>query len=376
LSKTGDEVKFDAFTAAAGAEFRGTGGNSTTLDAVSPTNVNVIHLPDASGTVALTSDITATIADTDDVPEGTNNKYFTVQRVNDALDTVVVDGTGIQTTYNGAQQTFTIAVDTTTIATRAYVDSTAQGLDVKASVRAATTAALAAYTYSNTGGGTLTANANGALVIDGVNLAQGNRVLVKNESGSNEKYNGLYSVATAGDGSTPWELMRTDDANSSSEVTAGLFTFVEEGTTNADCGFVLATNQAITLNTTALTFTQFSGAGAYTAGNGLTSTGTTFNVGAGTGIVANANDVAIDTAVVVRKYSTTITPANPYSDTVFVINHALNTQNVQVTVYDTFSGGMPQEVVTDIYVVDNNNIDVVFAVAPTSGQTYKVVVQA
>jgi len=132
----------------------------------------------------------------------------------------------------------------------------------------------------------------------------------------------------------------------------------------------------ITLNTTALTFTQFSGAGAYTAGNGLTSTGTTFNVGAGTGITVNANDVAIDTAVVVRKYSTTITPTNPYSDTVFVINHALNTQNVQVTVYDTFSGGMPQEVVTDIYVVDNNNIDVVFAVAPTSGQTYKVVVQA
>ena len=74
-------------------------------------------------------------------------------------------------------------------------------------------------------------------------------------------------------------------------------------------------------------------------------------------------------------YATTITPSNPYSTTVFVINHALGTQDVQVTVYDTFSGAMPQEVVTDVYVVDSNNIDVVFAAAPTSGQTYRVVVR-
>jgi hypothetical protein len=74
-------------------------------------------------------------------------------------------------------------------------------------------------------------------------------------------------------------------------------------------------------------------------------------------------------------YAANITPSSPYSTTVFVVNHALGTQDVQVVVYDTFSGAMPQEVVTDVYVVDSNNIDVVFAVAPTSGQTYRVVVR-
>ena len=74
-------------------------------------------------------------------------------------------------------------------------------------------------------------------------------------------------------------------------------------------------------------------------------------------------------------YAETITPSSPYSTTVFAITHSLGTQDVQVTVYDTFSGAMPQEVVTDVYVVDSNNIDVVFAVAPTSGQTYRVVVR-
>ena len=74
-------------------------------------------------------------------------------------------------------------------------------------------------------------------------------------------------------------------------------------------------------------------------------------------------------------YAATIVPSSPYSDTLFVITHSLGTQDVQVVVYDTFSGAQPQEVVTDIYVVNSNSIDVVFAAAPQSGETYRVVVR-
>ena len=74
-------------------------------------------------------------------------------------------------------------------------------------------------------------------------------------------------------------------------------------------------------------------------------------------------------------YATTITPTSPYSDTVFAITHSLGTTDVQVVVYDTFSDMYPQEVVADILIVSTNVIDVVFAAAPTSGQTYRVVVR-
>lgn len=177
----------------------------------------------------------------------------------------------------------------TDAATKGYVDSIASGLDLKASVRAATTAPLAANTRT---GNVLTANANGALAtIDGVALTLNDRVLVKDEAtGAN---NGIYYVSALGDGSNPWTLTRTTDADENAEVTAGLFTFVEEGTTNADSGWVLTTNDPITVNTTALAFSQFSGAGQVIAGNGLTKTGNTLDVGAGAGIQVNTNDVEV-----------------------------------------------------------------------------------
>ncbi len=161
-------------------------------------------------------------------------------------------------------------------ATKAYVDSISSGLDVKGSVRVATAAALPAYTRS---GNVLTANANGALAaVDGVTLGLNDRVLVKNGAAGAD--NGIYFVSQVGDVGTPWTLTRTVDADTSAEVTSGLFVFVEEGTTNSDTGWILTTNNPITLNTTALTFTQFSGAGSYLAGTGLTLTGTTFSVNA------------------------------------------------------------------------------------------------
>ena len=169
--------------------------------------------------------------------------------------------------------------DAAHIATKGYVDAARQGLDVKASVRAATTAAI-----------NLSSDLNNGDVIDGVTLVTGDRVLVKNQSTASE--NGIYVVTAAGAAS------RSSDANGTAdtgELTSGTFTFVEEGTVNFDSGFVVSTNGAITVGTTGIVWTQFSGAGSFDAGDGLSKTGTTVNVNVTanrTAITADAIDIA------------------------------------------------------------------------------------
>lgn len=162
----------------------------------------------------------------------------------------------------------------TDAATKGYVDAVKQALDIKDSVRAATTANI---------------TLSGTQTIDGVTLIAGDRVLVKDQSTGSQ--NGIYVVSAS-----TW--FRSADADVSADVTPGMFTFVEEGTVNADSGWVLTTNAAITLDTTALTFTQFSGAGQVTAGNGLTKTGNTLDVGtaSSTRIVVNADNIDLATS--------------------------------------------------------------------------------
>lgn len=181
-------------------------------------------------------------------------------------DVAVKNGDGTLTIADGTAATHAV--------TKQQLDSIAAGYDPKQSVRVATTAALPANTRT---GNVLTASANGALAAqDGVSLALNDRILVKDEAtGAN---NGLYYVSDLGSAETPWTLTRTTDADASSEVTGGLYVFVTEGTTNADSGWVLSTNDVITLNTTTLTFVQFTGAGQITAGNGLAKTGNTLDV--------------------------------------------------------------------------------------------------
>ena len=151
----------------------------------------------------------------------------------------------------------------------AAVDAAKSGLDVKDSVKVATTANI---------------TLSGTQTIDGVALSIGDRVLVKDQTTGSQ--NGIYVVASGA-----WT--RSTDANSDSKVTSGMFTFVEQGSINADSGWTLITDGTIVLDTTSLIFTQFSGAGQITASAGLTKTGNTLNVGAGTGIVVNADDVAL-----------------------------------------------------------------------------------
>ena len=160
-------------------------------------------------------------------------------------------------------------------ATKAYVDSVANGLDVKDSLKVATSAALAAVTYNN-GAGTLTADANGALTVDGVTMAVNDRILVKDQASAVQ--NGIYKVTATGGASAVFVLTRTPDADTAAELTGGTFFFAEEGTANADNGYVATHNGTPTFGSTNITFAQFSGAGQISAGDALTKTGNTLNV--------------------------------------------------------------------------------------------------
>lgn len=169
-------------------------------------------------------------------------------------------------------------------AVRTYVDSVATGLDVKKSVRVATTADVGTLA-------TPTLNGSNALEIDGITVVEGNRVLVKNQGTGSQ--NGIYVVGASPD----FALTRATDADNSpaGEVTPGMFTFVEQGSTNAATGWVLSTSGTITLGTTALTFTQFSSGASYTAGEGILLTGQSFSLelselSAPTGGVSVEND--------------------------------------------------------------------------------------
>jgi len=159
-------------------------------------------------------------------------------------------------------------------ATKAYVDSVANGLDVKDSVRYASTANVAG-TYNN-GAGTITAGSNGAFSIDGQTPSAGNRILLKDQSSAVQ--NGIYTVTTVGDGSTAYVLTRGPDADTAAELTGGTFFFVEEGSTNADNGYVATHNGTPTLGSTDITFAQFSGAGQISAGAALSKTGNQLDV--------------------------------------------------------------------------------------------------
>ena len=152
----------------------------------------------------------------------------------------------------------------TQVANKNYVDSVSQGLDVKASVRAATTANISVATAPAS--------------IDGVTLATNDRILLKNQTSAVE--NGIWVFNGTGNALT----RATDMAAGSSA--AGVFTFVEEGTTYADTGWICTTDRPNdVVGTNSLTFTQFSGATLYTFRDGLTQSGANVDVNPGAGLV-------------------------------------------------------------------------------------------
>lgn len=143
------------------------------------------------------------------------------------------------------------------------------GIIVKESVRVATTANI---------------TLSGLLTIDGITVVAGDRVLVKDQT--NPVQNGIYIAATGA-----WA--RSPDADQDPELKPNTFVFVSQGTTQADTGWMITTDGTIIIGTTAITWTQFTGAAAIIAGTGLTKTGNTINVNTASTsrIIVNADDI-------------------------------------------------------------------------------------
>ena len=277
-------------------------------------------------------------------------------------------------------------------ATKAYVDSIASGLDdFKNSVRVATTAA-----------GTLASSFANGQSVDGVTLATGDRILIKNQASASE--NGIYIVASSG------APTRATDADASGELSVGTLVYVETGTANGAQQWVCSATGATPWvpNSSTSTWVMFFAVTSTQAGNGLTATGNVLAVGAGTGITVNADSVQIDTSWVGQAAITTVgtittgtwnatdvavaaggtgssTAAGARTNlgaagvyvlsshaasTPITVNHALGQQYVNVSVYEQATGKL---VYADVTATDANNCSVAFASAPTLNQ-YRIVV--
>jgi hypothetical protein len=229
-------------------------------------------------------------------------------------------------------------------ATKSYADALSAGRDWKDSARVATTANI---------------TLSGTQTIDGVAVIAGDRVLVKNQTTGSE--NGIWVVAAGA-----WA--RAADADADVEVTGGLTIPIEEGTVNADTRWLLTTNNPITVGTTALTFTEDAGE-TTVAGAGLTKSANTFNVGAGTGVVVNADSVQVDTAVVPLMYSATVGDNSATSFTIAAATHGTGGNRKKIV--QVVDAGTNDYVDADRSVASNGDVTIAFAVAPTSNQ-YRV----
>lgn len=232
---------------------------------------------------------------------------------------------------------------------KSYVDNLLAGLVWKPAVRVATTA-----------NGTLESAYEDGDTIDGVTLATGDRILIKNQSTGAE--NGIYVVAASG------APTRATDADGAGELVPNATVFVSEGTTNADTAWTCTTNGAITVGSTATTWAQFGGGGAsYTAGDGLDLSGNEFSVDVGTGLALSGGEVVIDSSVVVRKYAVLIGNG---SSTSITVTHNLGTRDVQTVIYDA---NTYEVVLADVENSTTNTVTVDFATAPSSN-AYRAVV--
>ena len=194
-----------------------------------------------------------------------------VQVTASATELNLLDGiTAIDTDLSTTAGTHTTLVSA--LAAKTYIDNTRSGLEVKDSVVVATTANI---------------TLSGTQTIDGIAVTAGQRVLVKDQTTASQ--NGIYVVSASA-----WS--RSTDADTADELNSGCFFFVEKGTENADNGFVMSQDVAIVFGTTAITFSQFSGAGQITAGSGLAKSGDTLLVNTGTGITVTSDNIVIDTA--------------------------------------------------------------------------------
>lgn len=251
------------------AAFSTSGANALTLTTTAPTNVT---LPTTGTLATLSNKVT-------DFTAPTSSLSMNSQKITNLAN----------------------AVDAQDAATKADLDVVASGLIVKANCNYASTANVAG-TYVGSPIFTLTAGGVGALSIDGSTPSVNDRILLKDQTDAKE--NGIWTVTIVGDGGTAYVLTRATDFDASAEIVTGNYVFIIGGTTNASRGFYLITPATITLDTTSLAFTQFISANAYSAGAGLTLSGSTFNIGSGTGIGVEADYIEVDFAAVQAKSAT------------------------------------------------------------------------
>jgi cytoskeletal protein CcmA (bactofilin family) len=389
--------------------------STTTIGTVTPTELSYVHGVTSSIQTQLgASNLLTQIKTVDgsgsgldaDLLDGNNGTWYQARANHTGTQTAstISDfNTAVQTnTLNSlAVPTSSVSMNSHTItnladpvnpqdaATKNYVDGVAQGLDIKQSVRVVSTTNVAIAT-------------GGLLTIDGVTLVAGNRVLLTGQTTGTE--NGIYVAASGA-----WT--RASDSSTNAEVTSGMFTFVEEGSTHKSTGWVLQTANPITLGTTSLSFTQFSGAGTYLAGNGLSLSGGTFSVLSANTAHISVSSSGVDisstyagqntittlgtvttgtwnaTAVAVAYGGTGATTASAaranlgattkYSQTVgdgsstsITVTHNLNTSDVIVQVRDASTN---VQVYCDVTNASVNTITLAFSSAPASN-AYRVVV--
>lgn len=231
-------------------------------------------------------------------------------------------------------------------ATKAYVDAARTGLDVKASVRVASTASVT-VTYTATAGtagrGQITAAPN---ALDGVTLVANDRILLKDQATGAQ--NGIWVVTTLGTGANGvWD--RAADFDSDTEVTSGAYTFVTEGTANDNSGWMLTTNDPIIIggaSGTALVWVQFTGAGQLTAGTGITKTG---------------NTLAVDNTLFMRRAAFNVGDG---SSTTITLTHNFGTRDIGVSLIEAASLWSIPEV--EKRATTTNTVDLIFGVAPAT----------
>ena len=275
--------------------------------------------------------------------------------------------------------------NSTDAATKAYVDAVSEGLHVHEAAKV--------YVGTNIN---ISTDLEAGDTVDGVTLTAGMRVLVNGQTTKSQ--NGIYVVQASGG------ALRATDFDTPTEVSSGDFIFVSSGSSYGNTGWV-QTKSPATIGTDEISFTQFSGAGTYTAGAGLTLTGTVFSadvtptsgnpslintggaievktdtsrglsvdanglgINAGTGLTFSSGALSFASGYGVRKYSADIGDG---SSTAITVTHSLSTKDVTVQVFDNSSPYAQVE--ADVDHTTSNAVTISFATAPTSNQ-YRVVV--
>ena len=240
------------------------GGSGAFFDKATTRNANIVLAGPTSGSAAAPTFRSLVVADVPTLTASKISDFDTQVRTNrvDQLSSATNPVTGVTPTADAH------------LATKGYVDGVSQGLDIKEAVKVATTANI---------------TLSGTQTIDGVAVSADERVLVKNQSTASQ--NGLYLCKAS-----TWE--RTDDLATGSDASS-VFVFVDQGTVNADNGFVCSTNKgSAVVGTNNLAFTQFSGAGQITAGDGLdkSANNLSLDLKANGGLVIESTELAIDLA--------------------------------------------------------------------------------